>query len=122
MPGVGSSPRPSFAFARFSNERISSINIGQATSGEIQRTEKVDAEAKPIDTEVPETSAAGFGFSNVTYDIIGVGQGATSTGTESVSLTPIQGINRASGSGSKPDAAEEHIYDVVEVGGFGRWQ
>ena len=112
VPGM-KSPRPSFAFARFSNERISTINIGQTTAGELQRTEKVDAEAKPIDADVPESSSSGFGFSNVTYDIIGIGAEATSsTADDNVTLAASQ---NTSAGGRKQDKEEEHIYDLVEV-------
>jgi hypothetical protein len=114
IPGVTSSPRPSFTFARFSNERISTINIGQTSSGEIQRTEKVDADAEPMEADVPETSASGFGFANLTYDIIAIGVEQAKAADESVALTDIPSTNTA-GAGNKESSEEENIYDVVEV-------
>jgi len=95
--GSGSSPRPSFSFARFSNERISSINIGATVSGEIQRTEEVDAETKPIEMVVPAAQeAGGFGFTNATYDLIGVDDAKISAP-------------------STIQEEDENIYDLVEA-------
>lgn len=99
MPGIGGSPRPSFSFARFSNERISNINIGATVSGNIQRAEEVDTEAKPIDSTMPsERDASGIGYTNATYDLCDLGDPMTSSQFQSSKL---------------PE--EENIYDLVEV-------
>ncbi|CAL8111099.1 unnamed protein product [Orchesella dallaii] len=92
----------SFGFARFTNERASAVTIspdggsgGQKEGGispkpptkssSLRRTEQVD-DTLPMTIEVPETvsdaNSGAYGFSNVTYDLIGVQEGEAATGNE----------------------------------------
>lgn len=114
--------RGSVAFARFSNERVSTINIGQraAASGEessIERTEPVDAETKPIETPVPDRTEVGF--TNLTYDLIGVGGGSGHADDTSVKETAAAKDAQTKLGTTKETAAPkqetEHVYDLVDV-------
>lgn len=97
VPGSGgrrsstlSNSLQSFGFARFTNERISSVTIGrpeadkeedsnQSKSSSIRRAEQVDDEPLPdtstqMEGKVTDVNA-GFGFSDVSYDLVaGVGE------------------------------------------------
>lgn len=96
VPGVGAGRRSStlsnslnsFGFARFTNERVSSVTIGrggendsqttsagedEGKSSSIRRTEQVDDEVVPMtvaDDKVIDANSGTFGYSNVTYDLV----------------------------------------------------
>lgn len=92
-------------FARFRNERVSTINIGQTSS--VTRGEPVDESLERIDATKEEEEekvtqvVADAGFTNVTYDLVGVSDGielipkdadsrmaSTSTSTSTLTVTP----------------------------------
>jgi len=87
LPGRGESTQAggrTFGFARFTNERVSTINIGKST---LERGEKVDDEAISSGGDLGEgekvtDASSQSGFASVTYDIIGVTEGTSSSSME----------------------------------------
>ncbi|CAG7815875.1 unnamed protein product [Allacma fusca] len=95
---------PSFAFARFANERISHLNLGAAFEGSMARAEAVDSEIQSgkVETVVPTSEAVSVGFSNDIYDVVADEEVAVKPGDMSM----VQ---------SKPHVEPEHVYDLIEV-------
>src|SRR5665811_1098635 len=90
LPGRGgggsTAASSSFGFARFTNERISSVNINAA--GTLERAEAVDcidSTEIPLEKEKVTDASPDFGFANVTYDIIGVTDAETASTMELIS-------------------------------------
>jgi len=134
IPGLRGSTQAggrSFGFARFSNERVSTVNI-ERSAGNLERGEQVDQEINSMKTGVPlekvTNASTDLGFANVTYDIIGVISGPSSTLIESEKVstsskdTDVQDlpnkdleISPAKPTWNLKTLNSEPIYDDIEV-------